>query len=1830
MVNFHSDDKIKTAIPKYSQKHIIKEENIDFKNDTIKIDSLDSSKGILKIYVYIDGKREESNNKDEQNFYTIILKDYEVKNEFQNLSFTILNNIEVNISLKIRNIFGGGFAARMNMFKKQTSNTSESQSGVISTGISMKDRLKLFGSKLPKSEKINKPSNKISPPKIKVSNELSGKIANNLNINNTNVIKKEKVDEEKNNKNDKKENIIKKEENKKEKIQEKEPQKSEEKVIINEVKEKVDKKEITILKKDIGEEKKDEKNEKEKVEIFEENDKEDNSDTKKSDLLKNEEIQKEKINEKDKEEPIQENKDDQSKEQNQQEEKEEIQEEEKEEKKEIQKEENEINVKENEDKMIKEENIEQNNKENEEIKTKDEIINLQEKQEEITNEEKNIEENNQENENEMEVKDEQNNDIQEEEEENAEIKNQKNEEDNNEEKNDDINEIENNQEEKIPEEKNENEEKEDNKEQEKNKEEINQEDKEEVEEQINQDDNYYKDEWELDDDYSNNNDNDDLQENNDENQNQNQEEDEIEKLIKKYEEEKIKEEEANNDDNLGKEEKVEAKEELKDKEEEKEEEIKEEKEEKEEIKEDKEDIKEEKEDIKEEKEEEKDEIKEKKEDIKEEKEQEEEKEETNEDIKGEKEEIKEEAEPEKEEIKEEEEVKEEEEKEEKEEDNLTKEDKEPKYTNIDNINEETNVHETQNAQKIEEKNEEIKNVKDDKNQINQEKNITENKYVNPDDKQPEEKSTSEEQINNNLSEDKVIRAENYENNKEEKAQKAEKEKNKLEKKQIEKSKDDNKKVEETRQDNKKEEKKEIIQKQENKIEKKPPIANKRLSCMLPEMNFNKKLSQKKEDKNPKPKKLDTEKFKMLMGQRIIGQFSKKPNELQKEKEEREIGKSPSVKQKNSGVVLMPAPTFAENNNKLSKKIYPQKNEKRKSSLESKKSIKKKKEIDFGFEILDKEEGNIQPSSTMNTSMESSLPENVLESINYEKYLSQLKLEGKKEIPHETFCEGFFLASFPQKNGQVIENSSKFPASCGHKDCAELPSMKPEIIYRYPLQNTKNMELNNLAATICFPTGIKMCYAESEIPNQIKDYVTQITNQKGERYYMRTFHFYKKMDNITFTKKYEIHPLKHHLSKYTDGLTILKEVELTEEIVNGIQENLGFCQELANRDFVYIPCCLCLISKYPYTLELEKCLDSIYNIIGSKPGSLKFEINDLIMFLIHSIPVPDKNMKIQFYIPCCNNPKIELQCPKVDDNSIMNSDFIGLFKYLSVDNIILIFRLLLSEKKVLFIHDDYTELTNITSSFISLLYPFQWVHTYIPIMSDQMLKYLETFLPFLNGIHISLMNLVEKVFTEGEIEDSEDVFLIYIKNDEINLSSSFNMSKNKLAKYIQSTIPNLPFEKDLRKELKNIESNKKQKNENLENRIRDAFINIFVKMFHDYEKYIVNLDNDVVFNKVLFMQNVPNKEEKTDQFYNEFIDSQLFQQFTQNISSNENSYFKRKIKEFKEKDNKNLKKNEKDRNTANSLNKKDIVYLATPYIGLKDQESNNLDSILDNYRIPEGENNETKVKILDNEFNIDSEKYTNSKCTIYLNPENQEKKEKSKDEENKNKNNKVNTGEISEKQLDIIKENIKDTVVNIFKSQIENGENKALKKKVFNNLETPEGRAFFISLISNNKNTIISLQENSFVFLEELIRGILNSALKFEETDQLIEEIVILILSTKFFETNTKNKNGTIFNDMQKFLHSYSKITQKNLWQKWFDLEFKRKKEENLDENDAKEEIILDICKNMIFLQISKSIVKNVTESINKIVFEEGSEIYEQIKKKYTDLIINANYISQAK
>ena len=891
-------------------------------------------------------------------------------------------------------------------------------------------------------------------------------------------------------------------------------------------------------------------------------------------------------------------------------------------------------------------------------------------------------------------------------------------------------------------------------------------------------------------------------------------------------------------------------------------------------------------------------------------------------------------------------------------------------------------------------------------------------------------------------------------------------------------------------------------------------------------------------------------------------------------------------------------------------------------------------------------------------------ENFLEGIAYDKYLSKLKSENKKEHEsgRESFCEGFFIASFPQKEGQVIEGSQAFPSPCGHKECSILPSMKPEIIARYPLEDTKTLELNNLAATICFPTGIKVCYNEKN-PTMINDYVTPITNQKGERYYMMTYHFYHKVMNDFYSKIYEMHPLKHHLMKFGDNYLNMSEEEMDERVTNKIQEELEKAQELGFRDYVYIPYCICLISKYPYITEMKKCLQSIYTMFINHLAEKRPDLNNLIMHLIHSIPIPEKNTKVRFFIPFCNKG-IDLICPKVQDISVMNTNISNLLKYFSIDNLVIIFRLMLAEKKILFIDNDYSRLSQVTDSFISLLYPFQWVHTYIPIMSDQMLKYLETFLPFLNGINSSLMPLVTEVFENNEVGDSEEVFIVYIYMNKFRLGSSLTSNKKKKYKYLQENVPALPsaMEKELKFKLKKIKDEldymlKNQKNKkldlsDLDFRTRNVFINMFVQMFHDYYKYMTFLSDDVVFNKTLFLEKITNNNDK--HFYDEFIDTQLFQQFTQNIVKDELKYFKTMAMKYEPNKKESIK-----RSLRTNFNKDKLYVIKPDYLQINEENSNMIETIINskyemNQQVDEDGIIKSSNRILSQIDKINDDLYKNENCYIYTLPEtlmakneNDKKEEDEPDESAMGESNiykilkKLNLKAnksftkrgfgISEKEKDNIKETIKDFSVKIFKSEEIEGEINQ-KKDLQNALNNYFGRDFFVSMLTKNVTNIILLKEKSFQLLGTLIYNSLLYILNIDESNKILEQMVILIKSTKFFGKEKKGAITTLWDEYKPKIQGYSKVYQANLWNKWYELETKKEKEKESEEelnNLKKEKIILDLCNIMIELELPKSFIKNICFGLSEKEFGKSSEQCNTTQNLIVQAIIKAKYISKA-
>ena len=863
-----------------------------------------------------------------------------------------------------------------------------------------------------------------------------------------------------------------------------------------------------------------------------------------------------------------------------------------------------------------------------------------------------------------------------------------------------------------------------------------------------------------------------------------------------------------------------------------------------------------------------------------------------------------------------------------------------------------------------------------------------------------------------------------------------------------------------------------------------------------------------------------------------------------------------------------------------------------------------------------------------------------------KYSDYLEEQYKKNIKNpyrETFCEGFFIASFPKKNASVIELNTSFSAQCGHKECSKLPGMKPEIIFRYPLKDTKTLELNNLAATICFPTGIKVCYEENKEPNKIMDYVSSITNQKGERYYMMTYHFYIKMDTDYYNKQYEVNPLKYNLRKFGEAYIGLRDDELTKEMINDIQNNLEWNQELANREIVFVPFCICLISKYPYVKEMKACLKSIYTILNNDPSqNEEFIINDIIMYLINSIPIPTKHTSIKFLLPFTKN-YIELEYPKLDDINVMNLSACKLLVLFTVENLIIIFRLLISEKKILLIHNDYEKLSTVADGLVSLLYPLQWIHTFIPIMSDQMLKYLETFLPFLNGINESLMSAVENVFKESEMEEEDEVFLIYIKDNKIKLSSTLKGKNKKLEKYIQDNVLSLPniLEKELKNKLKKDKSrleeiiNNKKENtihikRNLELHIRDAFIDVFVEMFQDYAKYLSFIEQDAVFNKALFLEKKPNNEKK---FYSEIIDTQLFQQFTQNVINADIGYFNNKIA---------LKKSGR-KSSNKKIQENKIEYLICPeFLKMEINSQTKLDSLIKGIqkKFPE-KNKANAAMIMEKLIELKDEDYNEKNCYIYFTKEESDNENKiQKNEKNtimmelmKKANLKMNvakeekTEEISEKDKDAIKEPIKDIVIKIFSSEEIKLDQKN-RNELLNKLNTSIGREFFVSLLSKNDINVILLNKHSLSLLWTLIYNSLLNILKLEETDKILEEFALLIKSMIYFGIQVGDKTVTLFDKSISKLQSLPKLMQANFWQKWYDIEL-RKNEKEKDNVKFKQNLIYNICKILIRLQLPKSMVKNFADSININEFGKGSDLQVETFKVIIKFITSAKYISKA-
>ena len=247
-------------------------------------------------------------------------------------------------------------------------------------------------------------------------------------------------------------------------------------------------------------------------------------------------------------------------------------------------------------------------------------------------------------------------------------------------------------------------------------------------------------------------------------------------------------------------------------------------------------------------------------------------------------------------------------------------------------------------------------------------------------------------------------------------------------------------------------------------------------------------------------------------------------------------------------------------------------------------------------------------STSNKNI-SSINNNNAPKKNEEIFLQSKLISKNEKYDKDSFCDSFFMASFSKDNCQILENSNDIPAECNHPNCSILPAISPEIVFKYPPKDRKELEINNVAASVCFPNGIKLCYEENEeYIIASKDFSSAFTSQIGDRFFAITYHFYLKKKNSEFESEQNMTPFKYEKEKYKGKETSDLNVDQNKDSL--IKFNI--LRNLAKKEYVYIPYCACLISKYPFINQIEKSLESIIKAICDEKVNKK-DLNKYSLF-----------------------------------------------------------------------------------------------------------------------------------------------------------------------------------------------------------------------------------------------------------------------------------------------------------------------------------------------------------------------------------------------------------------------------------------------------------------------------------------------------------------------------------------------------------------------------------------------------------------------------------------
>ncbi|XP_077944494.1 DENN domain-containing protein 1A isoform X2 [Gasterosteus aculeatus] len=177
-----------------------------------------------------------------------------------------------------------------------------------------------------------------------------------------------------------------------------------------------------------------------------------------------------------------------------------------------------------------------------------------------------------------------------------------------------------------------------------------------------------------------------------------------------------------------------------------------------------------------------------------------------------------------------------------------------------------------------------------------------------------------------------------------------------------------------------------------------------------------------------------------------------------------------------------------------------------------------------------------------------------------------------------------------------------------------------------------------------------------------------------------------------------------------------------------KQRFGFCRLSSGAHT-----CYCILSYLPWFEVFYKLLNILadYTIKGQESQWQEFLVS------LHTLPIPEPGVPVHLGVHSFFTVPDTRELPSIPENRNLTEYFVAV----DVNNMLHLYASMLYERRVLICCSKLSTLTACVHGSTAMLYPMHWQHVYIPVLPQHLLDYCCAPMPFLIGVHSSLMEKV---------------------------------------------------------------------------------------------------------------------------------------------------------------------------------------------------------------------------------------------------------------------------------------------------------------------------------------------------------------------------------------------------------------------------------------------------------------------------------------------------------